>query len=92
MAALFNDQPVCGVRLVPDGTKMYLGRRTIGLRDAGAALISGNIKTLGVAVLGADQAIYNDQPVLGAVLISDARTLYNNERVVPAKAISGTLA
>lgn len=92
MADIYNEQPSLGIRLVADGTTMYLGRSTIGIRDAGGSLFTGNLRALGVAVLDADQAIYNDQPVVGAVLVADARTIYNGALVIPANAVSGVLA
>lgn len=88
MAQIFNEQRVLGVRIVSDGTMMHNGRQTIGIRDAGDALFVDNLRTLGVDVLDADAAIYNEQPVLGAVLITDARTLYNGERVVPVSGVA----
>jgi hypothetical protein len=92
MAQIFNEQRVRGIRLVSDGTTMYLGRRVIGVRNAGAALFIGNLRTVGVDVLAADKAIHNGQEVVGAVLISDARTIYNSERIIPVAAQTGVLA
>ena len=83
MAAIFNEQRARGVRVVADGTLMHNGLPVIGIVDAAGATFVGNLRTLGVAVLGADQAIYNDQPVLGAVLIADGRKLYNGAQVLP---------
>lgn len=91
MADLYNEQRVYGVRLVADGTVMHNNQLVIGIRDAAGAMFVGNIRTVGVDVLGADTAIHNDRPVLGAVLIADGRTLYNNMLVVPAYAVSGVL-
>ena len=70
---------------------MFNGQLVVGLVDALNQLQVGNIRTIGVAVLGADAPIYNDAPVLGYVLIADGRKLYNNQLVIPAKAISGLL-
>lgn len=92
MALIFNEQRVLGVRLVADGEALFNERPVIGIADAGASLFSGNLRTLGVAVFDADAAIYNDQPVLGAVLIADGRKLYNDQLLIPVKAISGALA
>lgn len=93
MSSIFNEQPVLGVRLVADGTTMFNGLRVIGVRAvANGVLFVGHLRTRGVDVLPADKAIHNDQPVLGAVLIADARTIYNGERVIPANAQSGVLA
>lgn len=93
MSVIFNEQPVLGVRLVADGTKMFNGLRVIGVRAvANGVLFVGNLRTRGVDVLGADKPIHNDHPVRGAVLIADARTLYNGQLVIPANAQSGVLA
>ncbi|MGJ5032270.1 hypothetical protein ACQR1I_35910 [Bradyrhizobium sp. HKCCYLS2038] len=92
MAAIFNEQRVLGIRMVADGTRLYNGQFVIGVVDAGASLFVSNIRTVGVDVLAADQAIYNERPMLGAVLIGDGRKLYNNMLVVPVKALSGVLA
>lgn len=89
MAQIFNEQRVLGVRVVPDGTTMYLGEPTIGVRDTAVSLFTQNLRTLGVAVLAADQQLYNDQQVVGAVVISDGRTLYNNQLVLPASTLTG---
>lgn len=83
MSVLYNDQQVLGVRLVADGALMHNGLPVIGIVDAGGSLFVDNLRTLGVSVLGADQAIYNDQPVRGAVLIEDGRKLYNGSQVLP---------
>lgn len=91
MADIYNQQRVLGVRLVDDGTVMHNGQRVIGISDAGGALFSGNIRTIGVDVLDADAAIHNEQPVLGAVVIDDGRKLYNGMLVVPAYAVNGSL-
>ena len=62
---------------------MHNGLPVIGIRDTpGEALFSGNLRTLKVDALEQDQAIYNEQPVLGAVDVKDGRTLYNGQRVV----------
>ncbi|WP_454618371.1 hypothetical protein [Bradyrhizobium cenepequi] len=92
MADIFNDQRVLGVRLVPDGTTLYNNQQVIGIVDAGGSMFVNNIRTVGVDVLDADAAIHNEQPVLGAVLIADGRTLYNNMLVIPAHAVTGVLA
>jgi len=93
MASLFNEQPVLGIRIVPDGTAMFNGLPVHGVVDAGAlATFVGNQRVRGVDVLTADKAVHNDQPVLGVVLILDARKLYNNQLVIPVRAISGVLA
>ena len=91
MSSLFNDQRVLGIRLVVDGTVLHNNQLVIGIVDAGVTLFVNNIRTIGVDVLGADAEVHNDQPVLGAVLILDGRTLYNNQRVIPAHAVSGVL-
>ncbi|OJF92065.1 hypothetical protein AX761_21740 [Rhizobium sp. 58] len=87
MSAVYNSQPVLGVRLVSDGTLMHNGLPVIGIVDASGSAFVGNLRTLGVSVLGADQAIYNDQPVRGAVVIADGRKLYNNSQVLPYFAV-----
>lgn len=93
MAAIFNEQRVLGVRLVPDGTLMHNGLPVIGVVDAGGVVtFTDNQRVLGVDVLPADKAMHNDQSVRGAVLITNGRKLYNNALVQPARAISGTLA
>lgn len=93
MAAIYNEQRVLGVRLVADGSILHNNQPVIGIRDAGATdMFVNDLRVLGVDVLPADTAIHNEQPVRGAVLIADARTIYNGERVVPARAISGVLA
>lgn len=84
MATIYNTQRTQGVVIVDDGTTMYGGRRTIGIRQDGAGLFSANLLTLGVAVLAQFQPVYNDMPVIGAVLISDGRELYNDALVKPA--------
>jgi hypothetical protein len=91
MSTIYNEQQVVGIRLVADGTTMFNQQPVIGVRNVGATLFTANLRTLGVAVLGADQAIYNDQPVIGAVSITDARTIYNGLLVEPASAVSGVL-
>lgn len=92
MAALYNSQPVLGVRLVADGVTMFNNQPVIGIKAAAGVTIVDNINVRGVDVLDADKPIHNDQPVLGAVLIADARTLYNQQPVIPAFAVSGVLA
>lgn len=89
---MFNEQRVLGVRLVADGTKLYNNQRVIGVVDAAGSLFVGNIRTVGVDVLAADEAVHNDQPMLGAVLIADGRKLYNDMLVIPVKAVTGVLA
>lgn len=84
MATIFNEQRVLGVRIVADGTLMHNGLPVIGISDvAGGVLFSDNQRTLQVEPLQADQVIYNEQPVRGAVLIADGRKLYNGQRVIP---------
>ena len=93
MAEIYNEQRVLGIRLVAEGTKMHNGLPVIGVvAAAGGVMFVSNLRVLGVDVLGADAAMNNEQPVRGAVLIADARTLYNDQRVIPARAISGVLA
>lgn len=92
MAELHNQQPVRGIRLVADGTTMHNMRQVIGIVDAGGAEFSDNQQVLGVDVLEADAAVHNEQTVLGAVLISDGRKLYNDHLVVPVHVVSGVLA
>lgn len=92
MADIYNEQRVLGIRLVADGTLMHNGLPVIGVSDVAATLFSNNQRALGVAVLDADQAIYNEQPVRGAVLIDDGRTLYNGQLVAPASAVVGQFA
>lgn len=92
MAVIFNEQRVLGVRLVADGTKIYNNQRVIGVVDAGGSMFANNIRTLGVDVLAADEAVHNEQPMLGAVLITDGRKLYNDMLVIPAHAVTGVLA
>ena len=93
MAQIFNEQRVLGVRLVADGTTMHNGLPVIGVTaEANGVLFVRNLRVIGVDVLPADAAIHNDQPVQGAVLIANGRTLYNNQLVVPAFAVSGVLA
>jgi hypothetical protein len=84
MATRFNQKRRLGVVIVPDGTLIYNNQPVIGIQDAGAVLILGNLPTIGVDVLPANQAIYNEQVVRGAVIIADGRKLYNNRRVIPA--------
>lgn len=91
MSQIYNEQHTLGIRLVADGTTMYLGSPVIGVRNVSATLFTANQRTLGVAVLAADQALYNDQVVVGAVSITDARTIYNGAPVIPASAVSGAL-
>lgn len=92
MAAIFNTQRVVGVRIVADGTKLYNNQPVIGVVNEAVATFLGNQLVLGVDVLGADAQVYNEGPVLGVVVIGDGRTLYNNQRVKPARALSGVLA
>jgi len=49
----------------------------------------GNLTTLGVDILVADQTIYNEQVVRGAVIITDGRKLYNYQRVIPCSSRGG---
>lgn len=91
MAEMFNSQRVLGVRLVADGTVIYNNQSVIGVVDATGTTFANNIRTLGVDVLVADVAVHNEQPMLGAVLIGDGRTLYNNMLVIPAHAVTGSL-
>lgn len=92
MATIFNDQRVLGVRLVPFGTAMHNGLPVIGIVDAGASTtFVEHQRVLGVDVLDEDKAIHNEQPVMGAVLITDGRKMYNNQLVIPVRAISGVL-
>lgn len=91
MAAIYNEQRVLGIRLVADGATMFNGLPVIGVKSAAGTMVD-NLRVLGVDVLPADKAIHNEQPVLGAVLIADARKLYNNQLVIPAFAVSGVLA
>lgn len=92
MASIYNDQLVLGVRLVADGTAIYNNQEVIGVVDSGGLMFVENIRTVGVDVLAADEAVHNEQPMLGAVLIGDGRKLYNNMLVVPVHAVSGVLA
>ncbi len=91
MASIYNEQRVLGIRLVADGTTMFNNQPVIGVKSAAGTMVD-NLRVLGVDVLPADKAIHNEQPVLGAVLIADARKLYNNQLVIPAFAVSGVLA
>lgn len=92
MAEIFNEQRILGIRLVADGSTMFNGLPVIGVVDATGQTFIDNQRVLGVYVLGADTAIHNEQPVRGAVLIADARDLYNDQLVIPVEAISGALA
>lgn len=91
MTAISNEQRVLGIRLVADGSTMFNNQPVIGVKSSAGTFVD-NLRVLGVDVLPADKAIHNDQPVLGAVLIADARTLYNHQLVIPVVAISGILA
>lgn len=92
MATLFNEQRILGVRQQADGTTMFNGLPVLGVLDVGGTLFTDNRRALGVDVLPADAAIYNDQPVRGVVKIADGRKLYNNQLVIPIKVNSGVLA
>jgi hypothetical protein len=87
MAQLFNEQRILGVRLQADGATMFNGLPVIGVVDAGNALFTNNRRALGVKVLDADAAIYNDQVVRGVVQILDGRKLYNNQLVIPVSGL-----
>lgn len=94
MATIFNDRRVRGVRLVEDGTTLHNNQPVIGVSVADeGVLFSDHERTLGVDVLDeGTETIHNDQPILGAVLIEDGRELYNNQDVVPAYAVTGSLS
>lgn len=93
MAAIYNEQRVLGVRIVADGTLLHNMQPVIGVTaELLATKFTRDLRTLGVDVLGADQAVHNEQPVIGVVVIGDGRTMYNDERVIPAYAVSGVLA
>lgn len=93
MADIFNEQRVLGVVLLADGDVIYNDQPVFGIVDAADTLFSDDLRTMGVDVLDADTVgMHNDQPVRGVVLIADGRTLYNYQRVVPAKAVTGALA
>ncbi|TCS05363.1 hypothetical protein [Rhizobium sp. BK418] len=86
MAKLYNMQPVQGVVIVPDGTRMFNNRPVIGIRDVGdATLFVDNRPVLGVDVISDGATLYNGLPVLGAVRISDGRSLYGNAPVIAVK-------
>lgn len=84
MAEIFNEQRTLGIVIVPDGTLMHNGLPVIGIREAApGVLFIDNQRVTKVVPLSSGAQIYNDQPVRGAVVISDARLLYNGLRVLP---------
>ncbi len=83
MARLFNMQPIQGVVILPEGTRLYNNQPVIGVRyvEDGLFFIA-NQRVLGIEIVG-DAAIDEGSPVIGVVVITDNRTIYNNAPVVP---------
>lgn len=93
MATIFNEQRVLGIRLVPDGVTLYNSLPVIGIVDAGSSTtFSNNQRVRGVDVLPAFKPVHNDLPVVGAVLIANGRKMYNDQLVIPVRAVSGSLS
>jgi hypothetical protein len=83
MSILFDMQRRLGVVFVPDGTILYNNKPVIGIAPGFAGVpMANNMLVRGVDVV-AGPGIYNEMPVRGAVLITDGRLLYNNQRVIP---------